>query len=98
MTRSAANTKDKTGEVSVLCQNCTKVKDCLKDKRTSLFMAHTTYCTRFDNKDKTPRLFPFLQPYEVEFRDAEFIYHNSKKYGKRTKNAGTTGGIAPSGH
>ena len=73
----------KVSEVSVLCQNCTKMRDCLKDRFTALFMAHMTYCTRFDNKDKTPRLFPFLQPYEVEYRDAEFIYQNSKKYGKR---------------
>ena len=98
MTRSAANTKDKAGEVSVLCRNCTMVKDCLKDRLTALFMTHTTYCTRFDNKDKTPRLFPFLQPYEVECRDAEFIYQNSKRYGKRTKNTDPAGGLAPSGH
>lgn len=75
--------KSKTDEkVSVLCRNCTKVRECMKDRLTALFMAHTTYCTRFDNQDKTPRLFPFLQPYEVECKDAEYIYHKSKKYGK----------------
>ena len=49
------------------------------------FMPYTTYCTRFDNKDKTPRLFPFLQPYEVAYKDAEYIYNNSKKYGRTNK-------------
>lgn len=48
-------------------------------------MPYTTYCTRFDNKDKTPRLFPFLQPYEVAYKDAEYIYNNSKKYGRTNK-------------
>lgn len=74
----------KISEVSVLCQNCTKVKKCLKDRLKAIFMVSTTYCTRFDNKDKTPRLFPLLQPYEVECKDAEFIYHKSKKYEKNT--------------
>lgn len=72
----------KISEVSVLCQNCTKVKECLKDRLKAIFMASTTYCTRFDSKDKSPRLFPLLQPYEVECQDAEFIYHKSKKYEK----------------
>ena len=58
------------------------MEECLKDRSTALFMASTTYCTRFDNVDKTPGLFPFLQPYEAEYRDAEYIYHNSKRYGK----------------
>ena len=71
-------------EVSILCQHCVKVKECLKDKLKAVFMGSTTYCTRFDNKDKTPRLFPSLQPYEVECQDAEFIYHKNKKYGKNT--------------
>lgn len=79
MTKSVANTKAGESEVSVLCRNCTKVRECLKDRPTVLFMAHTTYCTRFDNKDKSPRLFPFLQPYEVECMDAEFVYNNQKK-------------------
>lgn len=74
----------KISEVSVLCQNCTKVKECLKDRLKAIFMSSTTYCTRFDSKDKTPRLFPLLQPYEVECQDAEFIYHKNKKYGKNT--------------
>ena len=79
MTRSAASTKK--AEVSVLCRNCTRLEECLKDRSVALFMASTTYCTRFDNVDKTPGLFPFLQPYEAEYRDAEYIYHNSKRYG-----------------
>lgn len=87
-TRFVANTKGESGEVSVLCLNCTKMRDCLKDRLTALFMAHITYCTRFDNKDKTPRLFPFLQPYEVETTDAEYIYHNSKRYGKKKTDTG----------
>lgn len=74
----------KISEVSVLCQNCTKAKECLKDRLKAIFMSSTTYCTRFDSKDKTPRLFPLLQPYEVECQDAEFIYHKNKKYGKNT--------------
>lgn len=74
----------KISEVSVLCQNCTKVKECLKDRLKVIFMASATYCTRFDSKDKTPRLFPLLQPYEVECHDAEFIYHKNKKYEKNT--------------
>ena len=74
----------KISEVSVLCQNCTKVKECLKDRLKVIFMASATYCTRFDSKDKTPRLFPLLQPYEVECQDAEFIYHKNKKYEKNT--------------
>ena len=65
-------------DVSVLCQNCTKVKECLKDRLKAVLMASTTYCTRFDNKDKTPPLFPFLQPYEVAYKDAEYIYNNSR--------------------
>ena len=69
-------------DVSVLCQNCAKVKECLKDRLKAVLMASTTYCTRFDNKDKTPRLFPFLQSYEVAYKDAEYIYNNSMKYGK----------------
>lgn len=68
-------------QVSVLCRNCTKVKECLKNRLTALFMAHTTYCSRFDNKDKTPRLFPFLQPYEREMIDAQYIY-NKRHHGK----------------
>ena len=52
---------------------------------SALLMPYTTYCTRFDNKDKTPRLFPFLQPYEVAYKDAEYIYNNSKKYGRTNK-------------
>ena len=74
----------KISEVSVLCQNCTKVKKCLKDRLKAIFMVSTTYCTRFDIKDKTPRLFPLLQPYEVECKDAEFIYFKRKKYEKNT--------------
>lgn len=74
----------KISEVSILCQNCTKVKDCLKERLKAIFMSNLTYCTRFDNKDKTPHLFPFLQPYEVECQDAEFIYHQNKKYEKNT--------------
>ena len=69
----------KISEVSVLCQNCTKAKECLKDRLKAIFMSSTTYCTRFDSKDKTPRLFFLLQPYEVECQDAEFIYHKNKK-------------------
>ena len=87
----------KVSEVSVLCQNCTKMRDCLKDRLTALFMAHTTYCTRFDNKDKTPRLFPFLQPYEAEYKDAEYMYHNSKRY-EKGKNAGSVGSHTSSSH
>jgi hypothetical protein len=34
-------------------------------------MATTTYCTRFEDKDKAPRLFPVLQPYEVEVLNAD---------------------------
>lgn len=74
----------KISEVSVLCQNCTKVKECLKDRLKTIFMGSTTYCTRFDSKDKSPRLFPLLQTYELECQDAEFIYHKSKKYEKNT--------------
>lgn len=74
----------KISEVSVLCQNCTKVKECLKDRLKAIFMGSTTYCTRFNSKDKSPRLFPLLQPYEFECQDAEFIYHKSKKYEKNT--------------
>ena len=78
--------QNKTEEkMSVLCRNCTKVDECLKDRLTALFMPYTTYCTRFDNKDKTPRLFLFLQPYEVAYKDAEYIYNNSKKYGRTNK-------------
>lgn len=87
----------KNSEVSVLCRNCTKMRACLKDRLTALFMAHTTYCTRFDNKDKTPRLFPFLQPYEAEYKDAEFMYHNSKKY-EKGKNAGPVSSHASPSH
>lgn len=47
-------------------------------------MAYRTYCSTFDNKDKSPRLFPFLQPYEVEALDAEYIYNQSSK-GKKWK-------------
>ena len=72
----------KISEVSVLCQNCSKVKECLKDRLKAIFMGCTTYCTRFDSKDKSPRLFPLLQPYEVECQDAEYIYNNRRKYGK----------------
>lgn len=79
MTRSAANTKIKADEVSVLCRNCTKLKQCLATRHLAPLMALTTYCTRFDNKDKEPRLFPFLQPYEVESMDAEFIYERRKR-------------------
>lgn len=71
-------------QVSVLCRNCTKVKECLNDRPRALFMAHTTYCTRFDNKDKAPRLFPFLQPYERDIIDAQYIY-NKKHNGKDGK-------------
>lgn len=84
MTRSAENTKTKADEVSVLCRNCTKLKECLKDRSKTLFMAYRTYCSTFDNKDKSPRLFPFLQPYEVEALDAEYIYNQSSK-GKKWK-------------
>jgi len=79
MTRSAANTKIKADEVSVLCQNCTKLKECLKDRAKTAFMAYRTYCSAFDNKDKEPRLFPFLQPYEVESMDAEYMYNQTNK-------------------
>lgn len=64
-------------QISILCRNCTKMEDCLKNRLTALFMAHTTYCTRFNNKDKEPRIFPFLQPYEVEYMDAEYIYNKT---------------------
>ena len=70
-------------QISVLCRNCTNVKDCLKDRLTALFIARTTYCTRFDNKDKSPRLFPFLQPYEVDYMDAEFNFNKRKKFGEQ---------------
>lgn len=82
MTRSAANTKAETDGISVLCRNCTKLKGCLKDRSKTAFMAYRTYCSAFDNKDKEPRLFPFLQPYEVECMDAEHIYRNRKKDGR----------------
>ncbi len=78
--------QNKTEEkISVLCRNCTKLKQCLATRHLAPLMALTTYCTRFDNKDKEPRLFPFLQPYEVESMDAEYIYNNSKKYGRTNK-------------
>lgn len=77
MTAVKGNRADK--EVSVLCRNCTKMKECLNTRHVSFLMAYTTYCSRFDNKDKTPRLFPFLQPYEQEWRDAEYNYHKKKR-------------------
>lgn len=63
----------------------------------AILMASTTYCTRFDNKDKTPGLFPFLQPYEAECRDAEYIYNNRKRYGKE-KVTGRARSLAASGN
>lgn len=78
MTRSAVNTKVKAGEVSALCRSCTKMKECLNTRHIAFLMAYTTYCSRFDNKDKTPRMFPFYQPYEQEWRDAEYIYRKAK--------------------
>ena len=79
MTKSVANTKVKASEVSVLCRNCTKMKECLNTRHVAFLMAYTTYCSRFDNKDKTPRLFPFLQPYEVEGIDAQYMYNQTGK-------------------
>ena len=51
-------------------------------------MAYTTYCTRFDNRDKEPSLFPFLQPYEQDCENAEYIYNQNKKSGKERENSG----------
>lgn len=68
-------------QVSVLCRNCTKLDECRKTKHVAFLMAYTTYCSRFDNKDKTPRLFTFLQPYEREMIDAQYIY-NKRHHGK----------------
>lgn len=74
--------------VSLLCRNCTRVEMCLKEKSSKvLFMAYTTYCTRFDNRDKEPSLFPFLQPYEQDCENAEYIYNQNKKYGKERENS-----------
>ena len=73
-TKGMAKKQISSVEVSVLCKNCTKLKECLNTRHVAALMANTTYCTRFDNKDKTPRLFPFLQPYEREMIDAQYIY------------------------
>lgn len=37
-------------------------------------MPYMTYCTRYDSKDKSPRLFPLLQPYEVDCLNAQYRY------------------------
>ena len=71
----------KISEVSVLCQNCTKVKECLKDRLKAIFMSSTTYCTRFDSKDKV--YFPYynLMRLNVRMQSLSII---KKKYGKNT--------------
>lgn len=79
MTRCVESTKAVTDEISVLCKNCTKLRECLKDRTKTAFMAYRTYCSVFDSKDKEPRLFPFLQPYEVECMDAEYKYRQTSK-------------------
>lgn len=79
----------KAVDISALCRNCTRVKECLRESRLkAMLMQHTTYCTRFDNVDKSPRLFPFLQPYEREMIDAEHNFRMRKTYGSsKTKHS-----------
>lgn len=64
----------KKEDTSPLCQQCTGFKKCLAETSGKPFqqelMRKRTYCSRFDNKDKAPRLFPFLQPYEVDVFNA----------------------------
>jgi len=64
----------KKEETSPLCQQCTGFKKCLAETSGKPFqqelMRKRTYCSRFDNKNKEPRLFPFLQPYEVDIFNA----------------------------
>lgn len=59
----------KKTESSRLCRQCTKFETCFAlTKGRPLqqeLMKKRVYCSRFDNKDKAPRLFPFLQPYEL---------------------------------
>lgn len=63
---------DKKG-MSALCGSCTGEKACAKEKAAWL-MPYMTYCTRYDSKDKAPRLFPLLQPYEVDCLNAQYRY------------------------
>ena len=64
----------KKSEASPLCRQCTSFGACLAKVSGRPFhqelMKKRTYCSRFDNKDKTPRLFPFLQPYELDIINA----------------------------
>ena len=72
--------KVKDGEISELCRNCTKMESCLKEsKLKALLMTRTTYCTKFDNRDKTLRPSPFKQPYEAEIEEAVRAYQNQRK-------------------
>lgn len=59
----------KKTESSQLCQQCTCFETCFALTKGRPFqqelMKKRVYCSRFENKDNTPRLFPFLQPYEL---------------------------------
>lgn len=64
----------KKTEASQLCQQCTSFAICFDLVKGKLFrqelMKKLTYCSRFDNKDREPRLFPVLQPYELDIYNA----------------------------
>lgn len=68
-----------TKKPSCLCQRCTRLKECRGNRAFAALMQYRTFCSRFDDTDKEPRLFPVLQPYEVEWRDAEYAFRKERK-------------------
>ena len=63
--------KNPSEQLSVLCRHCKKKKECIRKSRLQrLLMQSTTYCTRFENTDDKPSLFPVLQPYQQQIQNA----------------------------
>ena len=71
-TTSKKNMKEE--ESSPLCRQCSRFETCFAETSDKPFrqelMKGRMYCSCFDNKDKSSRLFPFLQPYEVDVFNA----------------------------